>query len=125
MRFALTCALAAGIAIPLFAADAAKEVEKMMSEIKTPNKALKKLAQAKKFTDPAFSTDLAKLEKAGDKLKAFKHPEAEFNKMSVDMSTAITALKAAVAKKDVNEADKAWKELGNTCASCHDKYKKD
>jgi cytochrome c556 len=125
MRFALTCALAAGIALPLFAADAAKEVKDSMKDIKKANKELKKLANAKKFTDPAFTTELDKLIKAGDKLKAYKHPEAEFNKMSAAMSTALAAVKAAVDKKDITEAEKAWKSVGSSCASCHDKYKKD
>ena len=125
MRFALTCALAAGIAIPLFAADGAKEVEAIMKDVKKPNKALKPLAAAKKFTDPAFATELDKLIKASDKLKAFKHPEAEFNKMSADMSTALAAVKEAVGKKDINAAEKAWKDVGASCAACHDKYKKD
>ena len=125
MRFALTCALAAGIAIPLFAADAAKEIEAIMKDVKKPNKALKPLAAAKKFNDPAFATELDKLIKVSDKLKAFKHPEAEFNKMSVDMSTALAAVKAAVGKKDLNAAEKAWKDVSNSCAACHDKYKKD
>ncbi len=125
MRFALSFALAAGIAIPLFAVDAAKEVEAIMKDVKKPNKELKKLANAKKFNDPAFATELDKLIKASDKLKAFKHPEAEFNKMSADMSTALAAVKAAVGKKDLNAAETAWKEVGTSCASCHDKYQKD
>ena len=100
----------------------AKAVERIMKNMKTPAKELKKLERAKLYTKSSFASYVATLTRESKNMLRIKHPDKDFNDISKDLFKEMTILQKAVKKKDFNAIKKSWNEAKQLCAECHDIY---
>jgi cytochrome c556 len=87
--------------------------------LKSHANALAELAAQTKVLFPA-GTDTGKTEA----LPLIWQEQEKFNKLVSDVEAAAAKLRDAVAANDKAGTSAAFKSLGDTCKSCHDRYRK-
>jgi hypothetical protein len=97
------------------------EVDKIMEAMDLPEYGLVKLAKKGEYTGDFIEAG-RDLIKAGSKMTAIEHPDAEFNQFSRNMMDAFKHFEKALESKDSSTIKQSWQLVQQSCVKCHDVY---
>ncbi|WDE98305.1 hypothetical protein PQO03_21065 [Lentisphaera profundi] len=98
------------------------EIDEIMESMDQPSWLLNRMVKSKHYTKSDWKEQLEIIQRESHVLVKLNHPDELFQKLAIQSSFELDQFIINLSKMDMNEQEKSWIAIKNSCQKCHEVY---